>query len=333
MSILSFFRNRNNSKNDRYILCIDGGGMRGIVPVMILQKLESFVREAGSEKALQKHFDLIAGTSTGGLISSGLVFPGSFSGKDYSGIKQVDFKAFEDIYMTVGKTIFPTAGGFRSLVNVPLQVITDKYPVEGLETLLDTWFGETKLSEAQVPTLLMAYNLSKGKEEMLRSYANDGLSKDMKASQACRATSAAPTFFASLNYEGNLLVDGGITANNPSLYAYLEAKKLYPDCKKFHILSIGTASQIHRTEDETAGLVNWIDQVSPMYMTAQKQTVAYAMERFDDVDYVRIDREFDEPVKMDDTRDSTMQKLRAFGIQIAQDYEAQLKDFASKLVR
>lgn len=324
MSILSFFRNRNNTGKDRYILCIDGGGMRGIVPVMVLQRLEILMREAHADKPIQSYFDLIAGTSTGGLIASSLVFPERMS-KD----SQVDLGFLENVYMTCGRKIFPSTGGFRGIVNVPYQVVADKYPVDGLEELLANWFGDVKLNEAKVPTLLMAYNLTEGNAELMKSYEPC----DLTVAQACRATSAAPTYFAPMKHSGCLLADGGIAANNPSLYAYHEAKKMYPDCKKFHILSIGTAAQLHRTDKDTSGLLSWIDQISPMYMTAQKQTVSYTMANLDDVEYVRIDRELDEALKMDDVKEKSLQKLRDFGKQLADDNEQVLKDFARKLVR
>lgn len=330
MSILNFFKKKNKTDEDRFILCLDGGGMRGIVPVMVLQKLESIMRASGADKAFQSYFDFIAGTSTGGLIASSLTFPDKLENVEFNETNQVDFKFLEDTYMSIGKKIFPSSSGLRGIVNVPHQVIGDKYPVAGIESVLSEWFSDTKLNEAKVPTLLMAYNLSEGKEAMLKSYE----SNDMTVAQACRATSAAPTYFAPLEFEGSLLADGGVTANNPALYAYYEAKKLYPNCTKFHILSLGTAAQIHRTKnDEVSGLINWIDQVSPMYMTAQKQTVEYVLNKMPDVDYLRIDKEFTELIKLDDTKEKSMKSLYEFGLNLASEYEDKLKDFVDKLLK
>ncbi|MCR5761616.1 MAG: patatin-like phospholipase family protein, partial [Sphaerochaetaceae bacterium] len=60
---------RKEREKERFVLCIDGGGMRGIIPVVVLQNLEKLLRERGVNKPLSQCFDLIAGTSTGGLIA------------------------------------------------------------------------------------------------------------------------------------------------------------------------------------------------------------------------------------------------------------------------
>lgn len=296
--------------------------MRGIVAVMVLKKLDELLKARGCEKELSSCFDLIVGTSTGGLIASSLVFPNTENGK-------ANYDDLESTYMKVGRSIFPS-GTIRNIVNVPHQVIADKYSVDGLEKVLSNWFGNKKMCDAKTNLMLVSYDLLEGKVALLKSF--DG--NDCTVAQACRATSAAPTYFAPFRYKKMLLADGGLVATNPSIYAYAEAKKLYPDCKKFHLLSIGTASQVHRmSENETSGLLNWIDQISPAYLTAQKGTVDYIMNQLDDVEYTRIDKECSEPIKMDDSRDSSMKTLRDFGIKLADESSEILSNIVTKLDR
>lgn len=331
MGLFNYFRGKRERTGDRYILCLDGGGMRGIIPVVILKKLEEYMREEGAKNTLSSYFDFIAGTSTGGLIALSLTCPSSLKHTDMANGSQIDFNELENTYMTIGKEVFPPSNSdLFGIGKAFRQIAFDKYSYTGIEGLLKGWFEDYPLAKAEVPTLIMAYDIGNGKEAMLRSYQDEGI----LAWEAGRATSAAPTYFAPFEKDGRLLADGGVIANNPSLYAYVEAKKLYPECRCFHILSIGTANDVHTTTREsTSGLISWIDQVSPMYMTAQRRTVDYIMEDSGLADYLRINSPMDTSIKMDDIRDESMKKLYSFGVELSQRFDDQLRLFAKHLVK
>lgn len=331
MGLFNYFRDRKERVGDRYILCLDGGGMRGIIPVVILKKLEEYMRQNGADKTLSSYFDFIAGTSTGGLIALSLTCPSTLETIDCKNGKQIDLSALENVYMTIGKEVFPqSSAGLFGIGKAVRQVAFDKYSYHGIQSLLQGWFNDVPLSNACVPTLIMSYDIGLGKESMLRSYEDEGI----LAWEAGRATSAAPTYFAPFEKEDKLLADGGVIANNPSLYAYVEAKKMYPECRCFHILSIGTANDVHTTSrNETSGLISWIDQVSPMYMTAQRRTVDYIMEDSGLADYLRINTPMDTSIKMDDVRDESMKKLYSFGVELSEKFDKQLCSFAKHLVK
>ncbi len=331
MGLFNYFKDRKERVGDRYILCLDGGGMRGIIPVIILEKLEYYMRKEGADKTLSSYFDFIAGTSTGGLISLSLTCPSKLKHNEFSNGPQIDLSELENTYMTIGEQVFPPVNAdFFGIGRAVRQIAFDKYPYTGIENLLKNWFEDVPLNSADVPTLIMAYDIGCGKEAMLRSYKDEGF----LAWEAGRATSAAPTYFAPFEKDGNLLADGGVIANNPSLYAYVEAKKMYPECRCFHILSIGTANDIHTTSrDSTSGLLSWIDQVSPMYSTAQRRTVDYIMEDSGLADYLRINSPMDTSIKMDDIREESMKKLYSFGVELSEKYDEQLQLFAKHLVK
>ena len=331
MGLFNYFKDKKERVGDRYILCLDGGGMRGIIPVVILSKLEQYMRQFHADKTLASYFDLIAGTSTGGLIALSLTCPSTLKTIDYKNGKQVDLKELEDVYMTIGKEVFPApSNDFFGIARAVRQVAFDKYPYSGIQNLLKGWFNDVPLTQACVPTLIMSYDIGLGKEAMLCSYKDEGI----LAWEAGRATSAAPTYFAPFEKGERLLADGGVIANNPSLYAYVEAKKMYPECRCFHILSIGTANDVHTTSrNETSGLISWIDQVSPMYMTAQRRTVDYIMEDSGLADYLRINTPMDTSIKMDDIRDESMKKLYSFGVELSEKFDKQLCSFAKHLVK
>lgn len=331
MGLFNYFRDKKERTGDRYILCLDGGGMRGIIPVVILKKLEECIRAEGAEKTFSSYFDFIAGTSTGGLIALSLTCPSGLKHVEFSNGSQIDLSELENTYMTIGKEVFPpSSSDFFGIGKAVRQIAFDKYSYAGIENLLKGWFEDVPLTKAEVPTLIMAYDIGCGKEAMLRSYSDDGI----LAWEAGRATTAAPTYFAPFEKDDKLLADGGVIANNPSLYAYVEAKKMYPECKCFHILSIGTAGDVHTTSrDETSGLLSWIDQVYPMYTTAQRRTVDYIMEDSGLADYLRINTPMDTSIKMDDIRDESMKKLYSFGVELSEKYDEQLRLFAKHLVK
>ncbi len=307
---------------ERFILCIDGGGMRGIIPVVLLKELERSLRENGGTEDLARYFDLISGTSTGGLISLALSC-GSTLGHSENG--QIDLDGLLNTYMTMGDEIFQSTSIFGFV-----QMISNKYHSSNIQNLCRRWFGEHTMSEAKVPTLIMAYDLSAGIHQMIRSYADEST---FPVWVAARATSAAPTFFSPVEYDGKLLVDGGVIANNPALYAYVEAKRLYPECSVFNILSLSTFGSHHTMQkDSTSGLINWADQVAPMYSTAQKRTTDFVLEALPDVRYTRIEDRLSKGVKMDETNQSVLRMMRNEAGTSSTRHSQELGEFAKRLI-
>lgn len=311
---------------ERYVLCLDGGGMRGIIPVVILLALEKHIRELGGTDDIATYFDLISGTSTGGLITLALTCDSALPHTDYNGSSQIDLQALLKNYMTMGKEIFQAQTSIFGL----RQFVSDKYYSTNIQNLCQRWFGVRTMDSAKVPTMIMAYDLSKGRQKIITSYSSG---PSCPVWIAARATSAAPTYFSPIEYAGDLLVDGGVIANNPALYAYFEAKMLYPDCQKFHMLSVSTGGAHHTMAlDSAKGLMNWAEQVSPLYSNAQKRTTDHVMERLMDVDYIRIDDPLPEPVKMDETNPVTLQYIKSQAQLTADKNRHVLEDFAKKLI-
>ena len=309
---------------ERFILCIDGGGMRGTIPSVYLKKLEEEIRNQGGNNSLDSYFDLIAGTSTGGLIVLALTCPSAFGYKLCDNAPQVKLDEILEQYRTIGKEIFPTSG-----FNDIRHLTTTKYPGTGIEKVLKDWFADSLMGQASVPTLIMSYDLFNGSPYPIRSYEE----RTFLVRDAGRATSAAPTYFPPLIKDGKILVDGGVVANNPSLYAYLEAKKLYPNCKKFNILSMSTGDKRHTMSlEETNGLWSWKHNVVPMYSTAQVCTAETVLRNMADVNYVRINDALKTKIKMDDSSPESFKLMEEFAQEVATTRETEFKDFAFALV-
>ena len=296
----------------RFVLSLDGGGMRGVIPVRVLIELDKCLKEAGYNDGLVRCFDLVAGTSTGGLIALSLT------------CTDQSLEELLKTYRVAGSVVFPPSalgGAIRSLT-------AEKYPVSGLEKLLRMWYGNATLSQAKTKTMIMSYDISCGKEVELKSWV-DG---DFPAFDAARATSAAPTYFSPLKRGSKVLVDGGIIANNPSLFAYSEARKLWPDCRDLTIVSIGTAGHVHRMgRDSTSGILNWLDNIVPMYSTAQKRTVDSVLDMIPDVSYIRIEDQLSEKINMDDTSYRALKIMTDHAETLCTKFRPQLEELAKQL--
>ena len=206
------------------ILSIDGGGIRGIIPALVLAEIE---KETG--KSTAENFDLIAGTSTGGILALGL------SKSDDNGKVQYSAKALADIYQKRGKEIF-TRSLWKGVAS--LGGLTDElYSHKGLEKVLEDYFGEEAIGTSLTKTLIPCYDIQNREPLFLKSWKEEHRSVQMK--HAARATSAAPTFFepahVPIGGAKRALVDGGVFINSPSVSAYAEARKIFPGEKDFFL--------------------------------------------------------------------------------------------------
>ncbi len=239
------------------ILSIDGGGIRGIIPALILAELEY-----RTGKRVYELFDLIAGTSTGGILSAALTCPSQ------ENPTSPRYKASDvvDLYEKQGRRIF------SGQANIFEKLFRATYPNEGIEGVLDKFFGSVKISEALVDLLITSYEIENRLPFIFNSRrAREDKHWDFEMRQACRATSAAPTFFnpyklrrsnpdllakipdpnTGIFFEKKVpyyaLVDGGVFANNPTMLAYAEAMRFRGpefeqavDQQIFYIVSLGT---------------------------------------------------------------------------------------------
>jgi patatin-like phospholipase/acyl hydrolase len=140
------------------ILSIDGGGIRGIIPATVLAEIE---RRTGRHVA--DLFDVIAGTSTGGILACGLTIPDATGGPSRSASELVD------MYVKEGPRIFPHEflGGLRSLVD-------EKYSQKGIEAVLQQYMGDTMLSDAVTEIIVTAYDIERRQPFFFRSLLRAG---------------------------------------------------------------------------------------------------------------------------------------------------------------
>ncbi len=254
------------------VLAIDGGGIRGVIPAMVLGEIES-----RTGKRIAELFDLIAGTSTGGILAVGLVKP------DGAGRPQYSVSELEQLYEREGPRIFARPF-WHSVVSLG-SLGDEKYASDGIESVLREYFGEARLKDAVTETLVTSYELeSRDPWFFARWKARESPENDFPMRFVARATSAAPTYFepeelpATRPHGG--LIDGGVYANNPAMCAYVEMKKLEPDNDHVLLLSLGTGQHtdpIHYADAKGWGLAKWAIPILDVVFDGVSDTVDHQM--------------------------------------------------------
>ncbi|XP_060675123.1 patatin-like protein 3 [Ziziphus jujuba] len=236
------------------ILSIDGGGVRGIIPAVILSYLEAKLQEIdGPNARLADYFDVIAGTSTDGLISAMLAAPDD----QYPPRPLFDAKSIIEFYEKHCPSIFsPQHGGLLAIL---AALHGPKYDGKTLHEIIKYYLKGKKLHETLTNLVIPTFDIKKLQPTLFSSYqVKDNQSLDAKLSDICIATSAAPIYFPSYKFKNAgkefNLVDGGVAANNPTFVAITEVVKQISegnpalsnfdakDYGPFLVLSLGTGS-------------------------------------------------------------------------------------------
>jgi predicted acylesterase/phospholipase RssA len=222
------------------VLAIDGGGIRGIIPATVLVELERHL----APRSLASVFDLIVGTSTGGIIALALTVPEANRPRHSA-------ERLLELYLNDGETIFP--GGGRATVPRPSMLREGtRYLASELEEVLDRYLGDALLTDALTGVVVTSYDLAYGEPVMLSNRTEFGDVTDVTMVVAARATSAAPLFFRpEIVLDGErerTLVDGGLYVNNPAVLGYLlggqvAVRKGLP----LVLVSLGTGTRPPRT--------------------------------------------------------------------------------------
>lgn len=286
---------KNKIKPKARILSLDGGGIRGIVPASILDYIEKELQRKteNSNARIADFFDMIVGTSTGGILACFYLLPNP---KGTPSSKYDAQKALE-LYSKHGSQIFDESKkkswfGLRQLFNAT------RYSAGNLERIFEETFGDTKHEDLLKPCIITSYDMMSGKAVFFNSHES-GKNKDKRSffvKDVARSTSAAPTYFPSASItnlatnEVMINLDGGVFANNPAMCAYAEARKTTfshlsnnpPKAKDMLLLSVGTGSmpiQLKNIEKSKRwGIINWAKSVPEIMMDGGLDTVNHQME-------------------------------------------------------
>lgn len=299
------------------ILSIDGGGIRGIVPATFLIEFE---KRTG--KPICELFDLIAGTSTGGVLAATLTLSNSHGKPKYSAeqVRSAYFEHVGDIFHRSILRSVTTLGGLARPI----------YSPRTLELMFKQYLGNERLHTTLTEILVTAYDMASSTPWFFKtSFAKHHRTSadDPLLTQVARAATAAPTYFPPLMMEGHCLVDGGVFACNPALCAYAQARNMYPEEKEFLVVSLGTGLHVHNrpcSKVNNWGIVDWAVPISAVMMNSSSAAVNYQMRALvGNENYVRFQVQLDQDATgMDDASDKNIRKLGALAQQAIKQQSA-----------
>ncbi|MDX6668291.1 MAG: hypothetical protein QOK04_1671 [Solirubrobacteraceae bacterium] len=313
------------------VLSIDGGGIRGIIPALVLAEVER-----RTDRRVHELFDLIAGTSTGGIIALAMTVPGP------DGRSRWRASELAELYRDKGGEIFSRSLWQR--IRSAEGVLDERYPAKGLESELERHFGDSRLRDALTPVLVTAYELERRQPFFFRSARAAGdPAYDYPMRVAARATSAAPTVFepelAVNEADGQryALVDGGVFANNPSMCAYAEllATDVATDVL---MLSLGTGQltrPIHYEQARDWGLLQWARPALDVVFDGVSDTTEFELEQIlGPARHIRLQTELDQGASdnLDDASPENIAKLEAKARQLIEENHAELDRACGELV-
>lgn len=260
-----------NSHPGRFqILALDGGGLKGLFSAAVLAEFEQDLKVS-----LVDHFDLICGTSTGGLIALGL-------GAGMTPAEIVEF------YVTHGPRIFPRRSWVR-------QVFSAKHKPEPLRAALEEIFGDRVLRDSKKRLVVPSYSLDGDDVYVFKTPHHTRLVRDGSELMVdvAMATSAAPTFLPVFKLRNNRLIDGGVWATNPTFAGIAEAVSMLGiPLDAIHVLSLGTTDAVsaNKTNLDQGGFFQWRHAGAKVLLRAQSLGTLHAAEHLVTPEHIeRID--------------------------------------------
>ncbi len=354
------------------ILSLDGGGIRGVIPATIVAYIEKEIqKEKGENARIADYFDMIVGTSTGGLLTGFYLKPNPNPDGPTT-----EFEAEQalKIYTERGYDIFNKSKrkgySIRQLFNAT------QYNPACLEEILRSHFRvkdengkerDLMMHELVRPCTVTTYNMNNRSSLFMRSTdidREDGPRK-YKVWEALRSTSAAPTYFPpaeAYNYalpinDDNRLynLDGGVFANNPTICAYAEARNMIfpdrgilepPSASQMLILSIGTGGGNFALDGYQKaskwGVISWAKSIPNIMMDGSIDTTNYQMRQIYNTlnkehhdSYLRIDVEPDDrdyAADMADASPENIEKLKIAGEKTVEHFKTHIDHFINRIL-
>lgn len=236
-----------------HVLALDGGGAKALFTAHVLARLE---QDLGV--SITNSFDLIAGTSAGGIVALAL-------GAGLTPSEIVD--SYEELVSTV----FPAAR--RRAWRRPRQLTAPIYDSEALRAALTKVLGDRLLGDSTKRLVVPAWDVQRGSVHIFKTPHHRRLARDWRIPMVdvAMATSAAPLYFPAARVDGHRLIDGGVWANNPSVVAIAEAVSMLDvPLTSIKVLNVGTIDQLtnHSRRLDRGGLLNWAKPIAPLILDA-----------------------------------------------------------------
>ena len=286
------------------ILALDGGGLRGTFTAAVLAKWDDMVKSGGGNEIV-KHFNLVAGTSTGAILAIGLGL----------GIKPLDMLNF---YRNEGPKIFPKNRQLR-------HWLRSKYESETLRATLRSILEDRKLSQNSccrlvIPTVRAIHGEA---EAIVTAHSADRTAfVNVSAVDAALASAAAPSYFDEASIPGDIVnqnyLDGGVWANNPVLPAIAEAvRHLKIPLDRIDVLSVGTmGNEADFTKSLGEGKLGWASASADLFFAAQEHGAAMLADSFlSPARHLRINQQTSTEIKLDNAEAIEEMALRCANVE------------------
>ena len=291
------------------VLAIDGGGIRGLIPALVLAEIER-----RTERRIADLVDMIAGTSTGGILACALGKPDPLPAEEIA-----------SLYVEEGPKIFD-----RSLLKQITSLggyLDERYSDKGLVSALVRYLGDTPMTAATLPLLLTAYDTEKRAIHLLRS---EGEHSGASMVDATHATSAAPTYFEPVRLDGATLIDGGVFAINPSMCAYAEVGGTLD-----LLVSLGTGSHTRPLPYDKIkdwGQLEWARPVIDVVFDGGQDAVDMQLRALLTDGYVRLQTRLEKASDdLDDASKRNLALLREEAEDLIEDETATIDDVCARL--
>ena len=240
-TVLIVEKNMQN-QSDFKILSLSGGGYRGLYTAEVLKELENHLKSQNPSDCIANYFNLITGTSIGGIIALALAY-------------EIPAEEIAKIFDNKGQEIFKKQSW--------IGIFKAKYNSAILKNILVDWFDDALIGDLKHPVVIPAVDYTTGFPVTFKTAHHDTFKRDWKQKivDVALATSAAPTYFKRHRIAENEYIDGGLFANSPSLVGLHEAEIFFKHpINQVRILSIGTLSSkktINPKTNKKGGLTDW----------------------------------------------------------------------------
>lgn len=276
------------------ILSIDGGGIRGVFPAAVLAELEHRFLGGGS---IANHFDMIAGTSTGGIIALALAHG-------------MTAQQALNIYLERGEHIFPPAAGISRMTRLVRWLSKPKHNQAVLKGELLRIFGDKVIDAAATRLVIPSFEGRHGEPFLYKTPHHPDYQKDRhkKFAHVALHTTAAPSYYPGVEDDGYIMIDGGVWANNPVMNALVDTLACYDVAREdVRILSLGTGESTFTVDERTrnGGIKHWafLRSFNAAARAQSRNALGQAYLLVGKNNVTRIDvPESDAPIALDDVR-------------------------------
>lgn len=264
------------------ILSIDGGGIKGLYSAKIIEHLEQRFQCSMSD-----HFDMICGTSTGGLIGLGLAL-------------KIPAQTISEFYEKYGKVIFPKRTKLGGIMRQTFW--KGKYNDQPLREALTSIFGDKQISDAHNLLCIPSFSITDARPWVFKYDHKEGkLDRDNKTLciDVALATSAAPTYFPLCEipyYDHKQFIDGGVWANNPTMVGVIEALSYFVGKERpFDSIKVLSVSSLNNTAGKPVGLkrhrsfINWTNDLFETSTIGQSHFTDYMMKKLCELNHIKIE--------------------------------------------